>query len=158
MQRFTPSLFERLFDDHASSPGTDHLLRGLSIEQMKASVARDLEALLNSRLGVRAEMTAGFPHARSSILTFGLRDFAGMSFESPLDQRTICEAISQTIERHEPRLRNVSVELINPDRHLQLLNFAVKAMLVLDPAYEPVSFDAYLQPMTQKYDVALSGR
>lgn len=157
MQRFTPSLFERLFDDHASS-GADHLSRGLTIEQMKASVARDLEALLNSRLGVRAEMTDGFPHARSSILTFGLRDFAGMSFESPLDQRTICEAISQTIERHEPRLRNVSVELNNPDKHLQLLNFAVKAMLVLDPAYEPVSFDAFLQPMTQKYDVALSSR
>jgi type VI secretion system protein ImpF len=157
MQRFTPSLFERLFDDHVSS-GADHLLRGLTIEQMKASVARDLEALLNSRLGVRSEMTDGYPHARASILTFGLRDFAGMSFESPLDQRNICESISQAIERHEPRLRNVSVELTSPDKHIQLLNFSVRAMLVLDPAYEPVSFDAFLQPMTQKYDVALSGR
>jgi type VI secretion system protein ImpF len=156
MQRFTPSLFERLFDEQSS--GTDHLLRGLSIDQMKASVARDLEALLNSRVGVMAEMTSGFPHARASVLTFGLRDFAGMSFESPADQRSICEAISQTVERHEPRLRNVSVELTNPDKHLQLLNFSVKAMLVLDPAYEPVSFDALLQPMTHKYDVALSKR
>lgn len=157
MQRFTPSLFERLFEE-PSSAGADHLLRGLTIDQMKASVARDLEALLNSRTGLMAEMTADFPHARSSVLTFGLRDFAGMSFESPADQRSICEAISQTVERHEPRLRNVSVELNNPDKHLQLLNFSVKAMLVLDPAYEPVSFDAFLQPMTHKYDVALSRR
>lgn len=157
MQRFTPSLFERLFDEQVSVDA-DPLLRGLTVEQMKASVAKDLEALLNSRLGAKAEMTADFPLAKSSVLTFGLRDFAGMSFDSPADQRSICEAIGETVERHEPRLRNVSVELNNPDKHLQLLNFSVKAMLVLAPAYEPVSFDALLQPMTQKYDVALSRR
>jgi type VI secretion system protein ImpF len=70
MQRFTPSLFERLFDDHLPQ-GADHMVRGLSLEQVKASVARDLEALLNSRLGVPVDMPPGFPHARSSVLTYG---------------------------------------------------------------------------------------
>jgi len=158
MQRFTPSLFERLFDDPASV-GVDHLLRGLSLDQMKASVACDLEALLNSRLGALEDMTASFPHARASILTFGMRDFAGLSFDSLHDQQIICESIAETIERHEPRLRDVRVELHSPDMHQQmLLNFVVKAMLVLDPSFEPVSFDAFLQPMTHKYAVALSGR
>lgn len=157
MQRFTPSLFERLFDDHALT-GVDHLLRGLSVEQMKASVANDLEALLNSRLGLLEEMTEDFPCARRSILTFGLRDFAGLSFESVTDRLRICDSITATIERHEPRLRNVTVVLYVEDQRQPLLNFSVNAMLVLAPAFEPVSFDALLQPMTHKYAVALAAR
>lgn len=156
MLRFTPSLFERLLDDQAHVEA-DPMSRGLSLDQMKASVARDVESLLNSRVGLVEDRVRPFPLSRSSVLTYGLRDFAGASFENVTDQDEICAAIQRSIERHEPRLRNVSVALHEGEKR-QLLNFSVNAMLVVDPAVEPVSFDAFLQPTTHQYAVALSAR
>jgi type VI secretion system protein ImpF len=157
VKTFTPSLLDRLFDDASSSP-VDSLHRGLGLEQMKDCVARDLEDLLNSRVGMKAEVVEGFRLAKWSILTYGIRDFAGMSLGNTNDQAEICRSIGDAIERHEPRLRDVDVSLKKNDAQLQSLLFSVTALLVLDPAVEAVSFDAFLQPTTQRYSVSLSRR
>lgn len=157
MQRFTPTVFDRLFDD-ASSQTHDHLLRGLTIEQMKDGVARDVEALLNTRLALSADQLSPYPLARRSVLAFGMSDFVGKSLESAEDRRTICELIERAISLHEPRLRDVTVTLSGPSTRLYALSFSVTALLVLDPATEPISFDALLHPTTQQYSVSASRR
>ena len=43
---FEPSLFDKLFDD----PPLAAVRRKLSLDELKDSVARDLEALLNTRV------------------------------------------------------------------------------------------------------------
>ncbi|HAT32345.1 MAG TPA: type VI secretion system baseplate subunit TssE, partial [Janthinobacterium sp.] len=48
MKGFTPGLFDRLMDTHIK-PGSSGVVSRLNIEDLKDTVARDLEALLNTR-------------------------------------------------------------------------------------------------------------
>lgn len=153
MKRYRPTLFDRLFEEPTPT-GVAPASRGFDLEQMKDSVARDLEALLNTRIAFAEDRLLDFPKALDSVLNFGLRDFVGRSLERTEDRAWICQSIEQAIGRHEPRLRDVAVSLARPDTHRQTLHFAVKALLVLEPSAEPVSFEATLQPMTQKYAIS----
>jgi len=155
VHRFTPPLLDRLFDDAVSS-NVDQMLRGMNVEQIKSCVARDIEALLNTRVGLRPDSMAGLALARASILSYGIHDFVGLSLGNPADREKICQSIRDAVRQHEPRLQNVAVALVANAGSTQFLNFSVTAMLVLDLAVEAVSFDALLQPVTQQYSVALS--
>ena len=151
--RFSPTLFERLFDDQPGSPA-DHLVRGWSLDQLKDSVALDVEALLNSRSAWADERLAGHAEACRSILTYGMADFVGLSLANPNDRERICASIAAAITRHEPRLRQVLVSLTPDDSTTHRLHFSIQALLVANPASEPVNFDALLQPATQQYSVS----
>ncbi|OBR48511.1 type VI secretion system baseplate subunit TssE [Paraburkholderia tropica] len=147
MMRFEPGLFDKVFY-HAPDSAT---VRTLSLEELKAAVAQDLESLLNTRMVFSEEDLAGFPECSRSILTYGLTDFSGRSLASHDDRKFICECIARAIARHERRLVDVRVtlELRAPSAHA--LHFAIQAMLIVHPAQEPVSFDAQLQPSTHQY-------
>jgi len=152
MKRFEPGLLDKLFDDDPHSPAPA-AMRQLSIEELKGTVARDLESILNSRIAFTEHELAMLPECRRSILTYGLNDFAGLSLASHYDRAFICKSIQQAIERHEPRLQRVSVTLELNERSTNALYFAIQALLVVHPAQEPVSFDAMLQPSTLQYSV-----
>ena len=156
--KFEPFLLDRLSHVPDVPSGADASRRAMSIEQVKDSVARDLESLLNTRTALRAEHMQGWRHASQSVLTFGLMDFVGLSLDNPEHRDTICRSIASAIQIHEPRLRSVAVRL----EHTALLGlglrFSIHAKLVVNPAVEPVSFDALLQPTTQRYAVRQAGR
>ena len=147
---FEPSLLDKLFDTAPASV----VLRRNSVETLKDSVAADLEALLNARATIPAAALDGFPLAASSVLGFGLSDFAGLSLDSVPDRKRICDGIRQAIAVHEPRLREVQVNLRLERRAINALYFDITAILVVRPAHEPVSFDAMLQPATLRYSVS----
>jgi type VI secretion system protein ImpF len=153
MKRFEPGLLDKLFDDDPHLPAPT-AVRQLSVEELKASVARDLESILNTRIAFTEHQLATLPECRRSILTYGLNDFAGLSLASHYDRMFICKSIQQAIERHEPRLQRVGVSLDLNETSTSTLNFAIQALLVVHEAHEPVSFDAMLQPSTLQYSVA----
>ena len=152
MQRFVPSLLDRLIDA-APLARAEPVRPTMSLEQLKDSVARDVEALLNSRRGAVREALAGHPHAAASVAAFGLDDFVSMSMASTLDRAAICRSIERAITDHEPRLHHARVELDKRDLATQKLRFSIHAMLVAHPQHEPVNFDAVLQTTTQNYAV-----
>lgn len=152
MKRFEPSFFDKLFNDepHVPAPAA---MRQLSLDELKATVARDLESILNTRIAFSEEDLEQLPECRKSLLTYGLSDFAGLSLASHYDRTFICRSIQNAIERHEPRLQRVNVTLELNDRSTSMLNFVIQALLVVHPAEEPVNFDALLQPSTLQYSV-----
>jgi len=152
MQRFVPSLLDRLIDT-APKSRAEPIRPSLSIEQLKDAVARDVESLLNARHGSSRDALDRYPHARGSIAAFGLDDFAAMSMSSTVDRASICKSIARAITDHEPRLRNVAVDLDRRDVATQKLRFSIHAVLVTHPLQEPVNFDAVLQTTTQNYAV-----
>jgi len=78
---FQASLLDKLI--------ADDLGRGFrSVEAVKESVARDVEHLLNTRLGRRIA-PAEFPHLSRSVASYGLMDFASMSLASQEDRDRI---------------------------------------------------------------------
>ena len=159
---YTPGLFDRLTE----RGGADGFQAGaasgagsrVSIEDIKDSVARDLEALLNTRAVMREEMFERFPECTRSIFTYGLHDFAGLSLSSTDDRAFICRSLEHAIARHEPRLRNVQARLEVRDDAVNSLNFAITALLVVSSSREPVNFDAVLQPSSLHYTISKARR
>ncbi|PKO26751.1 MAG: type VI secretion system baseplate subunit TssE [Betaproteobacteria bacterium HGW-Betaproteobacteria-5] len=147
---FEPSLFDKLFDDQPMGAAR----RRLSLEQLKDSVARDLEALLNTRVVLDDGVADDFPLSGRSVAGFGLVDFAGLSLSNIHDRQRICAAIESAIAAHEPRLREVKVEIELHRKTINALYFSINAVLVVRPAQEPVSFDALLQPTSLQYSIS----
>lgn len=144
---FRTTLFDRLLPDQE-----DHL-RGLSIHELRESVARDLEDLLNSRIA-RLEQIAHYPAVQQSILQFGIIDFVGLSTANPMDRNKICQSIEQSIAAHEPRLTQTRVEMLLDSDNMGALCLSIQAYLNIHPLYEPVVFDALLKPTTQQYVIS----
>lgn len=149
----TPGLFDRLMEAPDHGPATGTVAR-VTIEEMKDAVARDLEALLNTRAVLPEEAFRRFPASARSVANYGLRDFAGLSLSSTDDRAFICRSLEQAIARHEPRLRSVQARLELRDDQVNRLNFAITALLVVSSEHEPVNFDAVLQPSSLHYTIS----
>jgi len=154
MNVFEPGLFDKLFDAAPRSPGAS-VLRRLSVEELKDTIARDLEALLNTRTVFIAEDFTHLPECDSSVLTYGLNDFANLSIASHLDRAFICKSIQRAIAHHEPRLNKVVVTLEVRRHSTNDLYFGITANLNIDSEQEEaVNFDALLQPAILQYSVS----
>jgi type VI secretion system protein ImpF len=150
MNGFAPGLFDRLLD-HCSGAG-------LSLEQWKDALARDLEDLLNTRCALPEELLRTYPECARSIVNYGLVDFAGMCLSSSEDRARVCACLKTAIERHEPRLRNVQARLERQGGSINRVSFAISAMLAGLPMREAVSFDAVLQPSSLHYSINRTSR
>ena len=144
---FQSTLFDRLIPEQESS-------RGLSIQELRESVARDLEELLNSRMAMLDHLIDDFPLAKKSIIQFGIIDFVGLSTANPTDREKICQSIEQSITAHEPRLKQVKVEMLMDSENMGALCLSIHAYLNIYPLFEPVIFDALLKPTTQQYVIS----
>jgi type VI secretion system protein ImpF len=156
MKGFTPGLFDRLMDKPVSGASGTVML--MSVEDLKDSVARDLEALLNTRTVIEEALLKRYPECSRSIYTYGLNDFAGRSLSSPDDRAYICMCLEKAIARHEPRLRNVKASLEIKEESINSLNFAITALMVVSTSQEPVNFDAVLQPSSLHYTISKARR
>jgi type VI secretion system protein ImpF len=157
MKGFPQTLFDKLIGEHSSKTTNGNVTR-LSMEQVKDSVARDLEALLNTRAVIAEDTLEDYPECGRSILSYGLCDFAGLSLASIDDREFVCRGLERTIARHEPRLRNVRARLEVDQNSINKLYFGITAMLVVNESKEPVSFDALLQPSSLQYSINSSKR
>jgi type VI secretion system protein ImpF len=156
MKGFTPGLFDRLLGVPLRAGGGS--VARLSVEDMKDAVARDLEALLNTRAVLPHEFLKAYPECERSLVSYGMQDFAALSLSSPSDRATICACIEQAIACHEPRLRKVKASLEMRQGAVNRLDFSITAVLVANAAQEAVNFDAVLQPSTLSYSISKAGR
>ena len=132
------SILDRLLD---GEPAQD-------LDQFKESVARDLEALFNTRHGLSRETLKELPSSselRHSLFTYGLSDFLSFNLNSADDCNEIRRELEETIRNFEPRLDGISVTLDIPRVDNLTLRFSIKALLLIEPIPESVIFDATLQ-------------
>jgi type VI secretion system protein ImpF len=137
------SLLDRLIDQE---PGTTHepvQSRAPTFAQVKKSVMRDLENLLNTRKTIQPVPDANV-HLCSSLFTYGLGDFTSHNPRSPSVRIQIRQEIERTISLFEPRLKNLTVRFDLPGESERTLRFRITALLVVTPLTEPVAFDTYL--------------
>lgn len=149
---FRPNLFEQLFDDKPKQSGDEMIVRRLNIEELKNSVANDLESLLNTRT-IASKKIHEYELVESSILNFGILDFVGLSSANPQDCDYICRQISRTIELQDSRLKNVRVTMDIGAVEVNQLCFSIEALLKVYPSQELVSFDAFFEPSSQRYRI-----
>lgn len=159
MKGYTPDLFDRLLGQPLRNGA---VVARLNAEELKDAVARDLESLLNTRSIIREGELDGYPGCKTSMVNYGLCDFADRSLSSPSDRAHICACIEAAIMRHEPRLCTVKARLEMRDDaaspSINRLNFSITAVLRGSVSQEPVNFDAVLQPSTLQYRIRKAGR
>ena len=142
-------LMDRLVDAPLPEDGG----RRVSVTDMRNSVSRDLENLLNTRSEGARLITDSFKECRASSLTYGILDFSSYRLLSPHDRDRIRRSLELAIGLHEGRLTRIRVTL-EPQRELdRALRFRVDALMELGPDNEKVQFDAVLQLNTQTYVV-----
>lgn len=149
----TPSVLDRLLDDAPREQEESSFRRSFDLRALKRSVARDMEALLNARRVESVLDLEDCPNALRSMIDFGITDLSSLSLLDPDDRTYLRDKIRIAIERHEPRLSKVVVNLDAPAGTERMLRFRVDAQLEVVPTRPPVSFDATLQISTNSYQI-----
>jgi type VI secretion system protein ImpF len=102
--RLQPALLDRLTDDEPEKKVEPREARVITRSRLRQAVLRDLAWLFNAtRLEAARSELARFPHARHSVINFGLPAFSGLS-ASTLDVSDLTRAIHQAIVDFEPRI------------------------------------------------------
>ncbi len=148
-----PSILDRLLDENPDVSKEPVTSRVQGFRSYERAVARDLEALLNSRQETLEELPSEFVEVSRSLITYGLPDLTSLSLLSQDDRNRIRRAVEESISAFEPRLQRVRVSLEAPREQDRGLRFRIDALLRVEPTPEPVTFDAVLHLNTQQYVV-----
>jgi type VI secretion system protein ImpF len=156
-QPLVPSVLDRLLDEDPSAQREPAKSRHQVLRELKLSVRRDLENLLNTRrrcLPWPADLTDLGP----SLVNYGLPDFTGANTGSSEGREQLCQAVEEVLRSWEPRFKSVKVQLLDSTEPLdRTLRFRIDALLYADPAPEPVVFDSLLQPVSGACEIKGGG-
>ena len=147
-----PSLIDRLIDlepeNRKEAPGS----QSQSLRQLKDSVRRDLEWMLNTRR-TPVEPSARAKELLRSSFCYGLPDLTGMALDTVQARGELARILETAIGAFEPRLRNVSAALQPQIAGSRELRFQIEALLVMEPAPARVYFDTTLELISGEYRV-----
>lgn len=150
--RVMTSVLDRLIDYEPEVSRESLASRSKNLRQLKQSVRRDLEWLLNTRQRAD-ELAEELKESGDSVVMFGLPDFTTLTMDSAEDQNYIKHEIEEAIRRFEQRLEGVVVSVEPVLATDRVLRFRIDARLKIDPAPEPIVFDTVLQLGTGEYEV-----
>lgn len=150
------SVLDRLMDADPRTPADPPMTWMQSVRQLKASVRRDLEWLLNTRR-VKDAPPAGTEELRTSVYRYGLPDISSLSRDSMQDRIALLADVEHTIAVFEPRLADVRVSLVEQEvaseKFRRELRFLIEGLLRMDPSPERVVFDTVLEFTSGEYEV-----
>lgn len=139
------SLLDRLIDLEPKNATEQPMTRAQSVRQLKASLRRDLEWLLNTRRTPEA-VGSEFQELERSLFNYGLKDLTTLNWESTRDRSFLARMIETLLATFEPRLTRVRVAAVGDLSATQnVLRFQIEGLLDMDPAPERISFDTVLQ-------------
>lgn len=141
--RITPSVLDRLLDYEPRESKEAPKSHSTSLAELKLSVKRDLEWLLNTRHN-GIEIPETLEEVNESLAVYGLPDLTSLSAHNPNEQNRLAKALETALRVFEPRFINVKVSLEPIDSTDRQLRFHIEAHLDVEPAPEPISFDTVL--------------
>ena len=150
-------LLDRLIDEAPERAHDLALSSGEAMTELRRSVRRDLEQLLNARRRWRS-WAADYPELATSPIGYGIPDCTAGSFNDPKEREALRLDIETTIRRFEPRFMSVSVSLLDRETKLDAtLRLRIDALLHADPAPEPMQFDTRVDSTTAEIVVRSLG-
>ena len=143
-----PSILDRLLDEQS----TDRYV-GQTLDDLKAAVARDLEAFLNTR---RRCITPpkDLKELNRSVVDYGLDDFTATSMATASRREQFRGSVEAAILRYEPRFLAVEVTILaNDTAEDRTLRFRIEGLLHAEPVPEPLVLDSRIDPVTNRCEV-----
>jgi type VI secretion system protein ImpF len=154
-QPLVPSVLDRLLDDEPEVTRDPPRGRNQVLRELKQSLRRDLENLLNARQSWLG-WAPGLQELKQSLLNYGLPDFTSANMASGEAREGFCRVLQTLLRQAEPRFKTVKVQLLTNVEPLdRTLRFRIDGLLRVDPAPEPIVFDSMLEPTTGNF--ALKG-
>ena len=156
-QLLIPSILDRLLDDEPDNRHERPASRAQVLRELKQSVRRDLEHLLNTRVCLR-ELPSDLEEIQTSVLNYGIPDFGGLAMASSDQQELLRRRVEDVIRKFETRFKQVRVEfaLDSRDKLQRTIRFRIHGVLHAEPAPEPVAFDSQLSPTLGLFQVKAS--
>ena len=152
-QPLLSSILDRLIDEQPGLNREPEQNRHQVIAELRKSVRRDLENLLNTRWRATS-WPDDLTELDQSLVGYGIPDISGEDLGSPTRRRKFLKQVEQVIQRFEPRFQRVSVlELENADSIDRTLRFRIDAVLYAVPSPEPIVFDSTLEPASKTFRV-----
>jgi type VI secretion system protein ImpF len=147
--RIVLSLFDRLTDDNPKSNVDPPRNEWDQLAALKRGVARDLTALLNTRIN-EADFPDTYDQLRRSVAAYGVHDYT----HTPVELEEVRKSIERAVKTFEPRLTRVQVRVAKEVNAVDVaLSFQITAQLKADLGAEPVVFDAELPKPTRRFQV-----
>ena len=150
--KVTPSLLDRLIDYEPKESRESPKSRSANLRELKLSVRRDLEFLLNSR-SFPDEIPESLEELNKSVALYGLPDFTRSNVKNPSEQIKLTEQLESAIRIFEPRLMDLQITLDPVNDIERSLRFRILAQLKVDPVPEPIAFDTILQMGSGEFEV-----
>jgi type VI secretion system protein ImpF len=135
--RLQPALLDRLTDDDTEKRSETGEARVINRSRLRELVLRDLAWLFNATAPGAAIDWSRAPHARNSVLNFGLPALSGNT-ASTIDPLVLQARVRQAILDHEPRIlpATLQVEVLisetQLDQHNQI-GFRITGQLWAQP-------------------------
>ncbi len=127
------------------------------LKQLRQSVRRDLENLLNTRFRM-IEPDKSFLEIKKSILNYGLPDLATVNISDKIKRKEFIQHLESILIEFEPRFKSIKISYLeNSDALDRTLRFRRDAVLYADPSPEVVVFDSILEPVTRTVNVEETG-
>ena len=152
-QPLIPSVLDRLIDHEPDVRREAPRSRNQLLRDLKQSVRRDLENLLNTRVRC-VPWAPEMNHLKKSLVNYGLPDLTGSSPVSPKDREEFRKTIEAVVKLYETRLKKLRVKLIDSPQTIdRTIRFHIDAVLLAEPAPEPISFDSTLRLADGSFEV-----
>jgi type VI secretion system protein ImpF len=149
-------LLDRLIDEAPEREREPSPSAAETLELLRRSVRRDLEALLNARRRWRS-WPAGYGELAVSPVGWGIADFSAGAFNDSARRDALRAEIEATIRRFDPRLANVRVTLADSKEQLDAtLRLRIDGVLLVEPAPEPIAFDTLIDAASAEVEVKAS--
>ena len=151
--RITPSIVDQLVDLDPRSSHDGRTSHSLSVSELKQSVKRDMEWLLNARR-VAYRLDPSLEEVSRSVFAYGIPDITATGVNDHVEQAELRKAIERAIKNFEPRLLRVNVEFEQVDNNQKQLRFRIEGSLDIEPAPEPIVFDTVVEVGSGKFQVS----
>lgn len=156
-KKLRPSILDRLIDNDPDSNVEKDPDQHQKLKELRNSVRRDLENLLNTRFRM-LEPPAELHEVKKSLLNYGLPDLATVNISDKIKSKEFITQLESILVEFEPRFKSVKVNYMeNSDALDRTLRFRIDAILYADPSPEVVVFDSILEPVTRTVNVEEAG-
>lgn len=152
-KKLRPSIIDRLFDNEPENQNEIDPGQHQKLKQLRLSVRRDLENLMNARFRVM-EPAEEYLELDKSLLNYGLPDLATINITDLEKRKEFTSRMEKILKEFEPRFKDVDVSYLdNKDNTDRTLRFRIDATLYADPSPEVVVFDSVLEPVTRNISI-----
>lgn len=152
-KKLRPSIIDRLFDNEPHNQTEHDPEHHQLLKQLRDSVRRDLEYLLNTRFYI-TEPPAEYSQLDVSLLNYGLPDLATVNILDLNKRNEFTNKLTEALRIFEPRFKSVKVSFReNTDHTDRTLRFRIDAVIYADPLPEVVVFDSILESVTRTVSV-----